>query len=80
MSGTDANPEQTHQFLMRMLSISVKNFKFEKVPLKVHKNENFFGSDFEFRTISLLVVLKLRFCKKIFFDQATIGGRFDYST
>jgi hypothetical protein len=26
--------------------------------LKVHKNENFFGSDFEFCTISLLVMLK----------------------
>ncbi len=28
------------------------------LPLKVHKNENFFGSDFEFCTISLLVMLK----------------------
>ncbi len=28
------------------------------VPLKVHKNENFFGSDFKFCTISLLVMLK----------------------
>ncbi len=27
-------------------------------PLKVHKNENFFGSDFEFSVISLLVMLK----------------------
>ncbi len=26
--------------------------------LKVHKSENFFGSDFEFCTISLLVMLK----------------------
>ncbi len=26
--------------------------------LKVHRNENFFGSDFEFCTISLLVMLK----------------------
>ncbi len=26
--------------------------------LKVHKNENFFGSDFEFFTILLLVMLK----------------------
>ncbi len=25
---------------------------------KVHKNENFFGSDFEFCTISLLVIFK----------------------
>ena len=28
------------------------------VPLKVHKNENFFGFDFEFCTISLLVTSK----------------------
>jgi hypothetical protein len=28
------------------------------VPLKVHKNENFFGFDFEFCTISLLVMSK----------------------
>ncbi len=27
-------------------------------PLKVHKIENFFGSEFEFYTISLLVMLK----------------------
>jgi hypothetical protein len=29
-----------------------------KPALKVHKNENFFGSDFEFCTISLFVILK----------------------
>ncbi len=29
-----------------------------KLSLKVHKNENFFGSDFEFCVISLLVMLK----------------------
>jgi hypothetical protein len=28
------------------------------LPLKVHKNENFFGFDFEFCTISLLFMLK----------------------
>jgi len=28
--------------------------------LKVHKNENFFGSDFEFCTISLIVMLKVK--------------------
>jgi len=34
---------------------------------KVHKNENFFGSDFEICTISLLVILKYYgFVKKIF--------------
>jgi hypothetical protein len=30
----------------------------EFAPLKVHKIENFFGSEFEFYTISLLVMLK----------------------
>ena len=28
------------------------------IHLKLHKNENFFGSDFEYCTISLLVMLK----------------------
>ena len=40
--------------------------------LKVHKNENFFGSDFEFCTISLLVLL-IDFVKKNF-DWATNEG------
>ncbi len=40
--------------------------------LKVHKIENFFGSDFEFCVISMLVMLK-GFVKK-FLDHATIGG------
>ncbi len=35
--------------------------------LKVHKNENFFGSDFKF------VLFYSRFCKNIFFDWAIIG-------
>ncbi len=42
--------------------------------LKVHKNENFFGSDFEFCTISLLVLLKYYGFVKKNFDRATIGG------
>jgi hypothetical protein len=33
-------------------------FVFGDTPLKVHKIENFFGSDFEFCTISLLVMFK----------------------
>ncbi len=37
------------------LNISAAN---RGIHLKVHKNENFFGSDFEFCTISLLVMLK----------------------
>ncbi len=37
------------------------------VCLKVHKNENFFGFDFEIRTVSLLVMLKDEgFVKKFF--------------
>ncbi len=34
------------------------DFKFADADLKVHKIENFFGSEFEFYTISLLVMLK----------------------
>ena len=36
--------------------------------LKVHKIKNFFGSDFEFCTISLLVLLKYYDFVKNFFD------------
>jgi hypothetical protein len=41
--------------------------------LKVHKNENFFGSDFEFCTFSLLVMLKYQSVEKKFY-RATIRG------
>ncbi len=34
------------------------NNRISSCSLKVHKNDNFFGSDFEFCTISLLVMLK----------------------
>jgi hypothetical protein len=34
------------------------DFKFVDADLKVHKIENFFGSELEFCTISLLVMLK----------------------
>ncbi len=44
------------------------------MPLKVHKNENFFGSDFEFCTISLLVMLKCEGFVKHFFHWAIIGA------
>jgi hypothetical protein len=38
-----------------------------RVTLKVHKNENFFGFDLEFFTISMLVMhKKLDFSEKIF--------------
>ncbi len=44
------------------------------VSLKVHKNENFFGFDFEFCTVSLIVMLKYEgFVKKIF-DWLIMGG------
>ena len=42
--------------------------------LKVHKNENFFGFDFEFFTVSLLVMLKYDGLVKTIFDWATMGG------
>ncbi len=42
--------------------------------LKVHKNDNFFGSDFEFCTVSLLVIPKYKGFVKKFIDRATIGG------
>ncbi len=41
--------------------------------LKVHKNENFFGSDFEFCTIVSYAQI-LTVGKNFFFDRATIGG------
>jgi hypothetical protein len=48
------------------------------VELTVHKNENFFGSDFEFCTASLLVMLNIKICIKNFrLDH--YGGRKDYS-
>jgi hypothetical protein len=31
-----------------------------RAKLKLHKNENFFGSDFEFCTISLLLMLNIK--------------------
>ncbi len=42
--------------------------------LKVHKIENYFGSDIEFCVISLLFMLKkLRFCKKHFLIRPLLG-------
>jgi hypothetical protein len=38
------------------------------IPLKVQKNENFFGSDFEFCSTSLLVMLNF-FQKTLIFKQ-----------
>ncbi len=47
--------------------------------LKVHKIENFFGSEFEFYTISLLVMLKYSGFVKKFFWLGHEWGRYDYS-
>jgi hypothetical protein len=47
--------------------------------LKVHKIENFFGFDFEFYTVSLLVMLKYEGFVTDNFLLAHYGGRQDYS-
>jgi hypothetical protein len=43
--------------------------------LKVHKNENFFGFDFEFFTVSLPVMHKYEGFVTNFVDWAAMGGR-----
>ncbi len=55
----------TQKFLfVKDINMSTKNaefyadFQFVDADLKVHKIENFFGYEFEFCTISLLVMLK----------------------
>ncbi len=55
--------------------VSRAEYIFLKVYLlKVHKNENFFGFDLEFCTISMLVMdKKLDFGEK-FFDWTIMGG------
>jgi hypothetical protein len=64
-TGTHSSPEkESFEFVNPKLSN-----RETRLFLKVHKNENVFGSDFEFCTISLLVML----------DRASIGGRYDYS-
>ncbi len=50
------------------------NIPFVHVCLKVHKSENYFGSEFEFCTISLLVLLKYQDFVQTFFDWAMNGG------
>ena len=42
--------------------------------LKVHQNDNFFGFDFEFCPISLLVMQKKKILGEIFFDWTIMGG------
>ncbi len=48
--------------------------KWNKGTLKVHKNENFFGLDFEFCTVSLLVMLKYEGFVKNNFGLGHYGG------
>ncbi len=47
--------------------------------LKVHKIENFFGSDFEFCVISLLFMLKYQCFVKNIFWSGHYWGRYNYS-
>jgi hypothetical protein len=42
--------------------------------LKVHKNENFFGFDFEFCNISMLVMHYNKILVKKIFDWTIMGG------
>ena len=44
------------------------------ISLKEHKNENFFGFDFEFCTISLLVIQNIKILQKKLFDSASFRG------
>ncbi len=44
------------------------------ITLKVHKNENFFDSDFGICVISLLVISNIKILPKNFFDWAIVGG------
>jgi hypothetical protein len=50
--------------IYRTATITSFSTQYSSEPLKVHKNGNFFGSDFEFCTISLLVLLKYLDLKK----------------
>ncbi len=60
-------PSPCHSFTLSSITLSMSLLYPVLVScLKVLKNENFFGFDFEFCTISLLVMSKLRFCKKTF--------------
>jgi hypothetical protein len=49
-----SSSSQTRAFVL----FSTLIFPFYKMVSKVHKIENFYGSDFEFCVISLLVMLK----------------------
>ncbi len=57
--GLGKNIAKTYLFtLINYVKKTINLIQNCDVPLKVHKIENFFGSDFEFCTISLLVMLK----------------------
>ena len=53
------------RYPLHLRSFFVRSVPYAYACLKVHKNENFFGFDFEFCTISLLVMHK-RFWGTIF--------------
>jgi hypothetical protein len=60
--------QESYSKILKAITEKINVFKYCKllqkmssrkvVPLKVHKNENFFGFDFEFYTILLLVMSK----------------------
>jgi hypothetical protein len=50
--------DENFRKIIKSETYSVCMFAVHKGTLKVHKIENFFGSEFEFCTISLLVLLK----------------------
>jgi hypothetical protein len=41
--------------------------------LKVHKNDNFFGSDFEICTVALLVMMKYKVSIQVFLISPLLG-------
>jgi hypothetical protein len=52
---------------LMQLQVALCTYMLHRLGLKVHKNENFFGFDFEIRTVSLLVMLQYEgFVKKNF--------------
>jgi hypothetical protein len=58
---------------------SIHTSIFEKATLKVHKGENFFGSDFELFTFFWLVMPNYSFLEIVFFLLDQYDGRYDHS-
>jgi hypothetical protein len=57
-SSLDRYPPEIEKNLIRIRLKRRKDPQPKNMTLKVHKNENFFGFDFEFCTVSLLVMSK----------------------